>query len=926
MHKAYEPVSFEGRIYEEWEKKGYFRASDDSPKPPFTIPLPPPNVTGALHNGHALVVTIEDALTRWKRMSGYNALWLPGIDHAGIATQMVVERELAKEGTSRQKLGREAFLKRVWDWKEKHGGIIVHQMKKLGASPDWERSRFTMDPGFSHAVRVEFVQLYNEGLIYRGTRITSRCTRCETVLSDLEVVTKERKSHLWHIRYPAVGGGDGVVVATTRPETMLGDSAVAVHPEDERYRSLVGRKVELPLTGRQIPVIADAYVDKEFGSGALKVTPAHDFNDYEIGQRHKLPLVTVIDFKGRMTDAAGAKYKGLTVAEARERVVADLTEQGLLVKIEDITQQVGLCQRCESVVEPLVSEQWFMKMKPLADKAIEAARKGEKLTLAEVDKRTDAFKIVPEMWMATYYHWMENIRDWCVSRQLWWGHRIPAWYCDGCGKMTVAETDVTKCPGCGNAKLRQDEDVLDTWFSSGLWPFATLGWPEKTKAYKTFYPASILETGFDILFFWVARMLMLGIHFNEGRVPFTRVYLHAMVRDEKGQKMSKTKGNVIDPLDLIRDHGADAFRFTLLAMSGQGRDIKLSLERIEGYQAFCNKLWNASRYVLMRLGFVAAEGAEPVAPADFARITGGKTLDEWLVSRRGKLHPVNAWILSQLESASERVSAALGEFRMGDAAQEIYSFTWQSFCDWYIEFSKELLRDPKFAEETQVSLAFVLRQMLALAHPFIPFITEEIFKNMPRLPGEKLESLMVAPYPGLLPGTEKPAPRRFADEDADATVGLWMESVERLRAFRGENGIAPKARPDITFDAPKGADGDRLRKGTSAIVSLAQLGSLKEETGALRGRPDAAEILVRGFKMYVGLKGLVDVDAELKRLDKERAGLQKDIEFVEKKLSRPDFIQRAPAELVAAEREKLAGVHQKLAAVDATIAKLTKLK
>ena len=918
MEKAFNPEAFENRVYAWWEKNKWFAAADESDKPAFSIAMPPPNVTGVLHNGHALFVTIQDALTRWKRMNGYNALWLPGVDHAGIATQMVVEKDLAKQGIKRQELGREAFVKKIWEWKDKHGNIIVNQMKKLGAGPDWDRMQFTMDPHLSKAVREVFVRLYEQKLIYRGTRIINWCTRCQTALSDLEVVPTERRGQFWHIKYVPAAGGEALVIATTRPETLLGDTAVAVHPEDDRYKALVGKKVKLPLLGREIPVIADDYVDREFGSGALKVTPGHDFNDYDIGKRHNLPVLGVFDKQGRVNDQGGP-YKGLNLREAREKIVADLEAAGLLVRVEDHTHSVGLCQRCETVAEPMVSDQWFVNVKPLAEKAIAAVRKGESLTLAEVDAREDAIKIVPEGWGSTYYQWMENIRDWCISRQLWWGHQIPAWYCGDCSTMSVSRTDLTACPKCKSTKIKQDEDVLDTWFSSGLWPFTTLGWPEKTKAYETFYPTSVMETGFDILFFWVARMVMMGMHFNDGKVPFKRIYLHAMVRDEKGQKMSKTKGNVIDPLDIIRDYGADAFRFTLMAMAGQGRDVKLSLERIDGYKAFCNKIWNASRYVLMRMGHVQSElPGPPAEKIDFAKLTGGKTLEEWLTAHRKELHPINQWILARLDQAKTRVNSGLEEFKLNESATEIYEFVWGEYCDWYIEFSKELLNS-EYAAQTQVALMYVLDQSLRLAHPLIPFITEEIYQNLPERPGAKKGApLMLQAYPVK--------PTFSGVDEAVESVNMWREAIERFRTFRGENGISPKARPRVTYEVADKTKSAAFAKGAPYIRALAQLESLEVESGSLRGAPTTGEVLSGAAKFFVPLQGLVDVDGELKRLEKDQQTARADIEFVKSKLAKETFISKAPQELIDKEREKLAGLEKKVAELGSAMERLKKLR
>ncbi len=798
--------------------------------------------------------------------------------------------------------------------------MIVGQMKKLGASPDWDRLQFTMDPHLSTAVRHVFVTLFEQGLIYRGTRIINWCTRCQTALSDLEVKPVERKGHFYHLKYERTDGGAPLIIATTRPETLLGDTAVAVHPDDERYKGLVGKKVKLPLMNREIPVIADSYVDKEFGSGALKVTPGHDFNDYDIGKRHNLAVLNVFDKAGKV-NAEGKQYQGLSVTEAREKILADLATAELLVRTEDHMHSVGVCDRCERIAEPMVSEQWFMNVKPMAEKAIAAVRKGESLTLAEVEKRDDAIKIVPESWTSTYYHWMENIRDWCISRQLWWGHQIPAWYCDK-GHTTVSRENITKCATCASARVVQDEDVLDTWFSSGLWPFTTLGWPEKTKAYNTFYPTNVMETGFDILFFWVARMVMMGMHFNEGRVPFKRVYLHAMVRDEKGQKMSKTKGNVIDPLDIIRDYGADAFRFTLSTMAGQGRDVKLSLDRIEGYKAFCNKMWNASRYVLMRLGHVASElPGDPIPKADFKKITGGKPLADWVASNRKDFHPLNKWILAELDRTIVTVDRGLEEFRLNESSQAVYDFVWGQYCDWYIEFSKELLGSAEHAArvgETQVCLMHVLEESLKLAHPFIPFITEEIYQHLPERPGMKQGApLMLQAFPV--------AAKQDGTRDIE-TVSVWKSAIDTLRAFRGENNIPPKARPKVSYEVLDAKVADQFIAGVPFIRALAQLESLAGETGYLRGNPTTGEIISTTAKFFIPLKGLVDVDGELKRVEKDKQATLADIEFTKAKLTKPTFIEKAPKELIDKEKDKLKALENKIGELDHALERLRKLK
>ncbi len=917
MEKAFDPSRFEDRIYKSWEEKNSFKADEKSTKPPFSIMMPPPNVTGALHNGHALFVTIQDILTRWKRMSGFNTLWLPGKDHAGIATQMVVERELSKEKKSRHELGREAFVAKVWEWKNKHGDIISTQMKKLGGGPDWSRERFTMDEGLSKTVREVFVRLHEEKLMYRGTRLINWCTRCNTALSDLEVNPVEKKGSFWHLKYVrADDSSKSLVIATTRPETLLGDTAVAVHTEDDRYKSWIGREVILPLVGKKIPIIADEYVDRTFGSGALKITPGHDFNDYDLGIKHKLPIISVFDKNGKVNENGGS-YIGLSIPDAREKIVTDLTEKNLLVKTEDHVNSVGVCQRCERVVEPMISDQWFLNVKPLAEKAIKAVKAGEKCTLTEVDQRDDAIKIVPEGWVNTYYQWMENIRDWCVSRQLWWGHQIPAWYCQDCKNIMVARTTPTKCAQCSSTKLKQDEDVLDTWFSSALWPFSTLGWPEKTNLMQTFYPSSVMETGFDILFFWVARMIMMGMHFNGGKVPFKRVYLHAMVRDEKGQKMSKTKGNVIDPLEIIHNYGADAFRFTLTAMAGQGRDVKLSLERVEGYKAFCNKIWNASRYVLMRLGVVQQEGVPPTEKVDFVKITAGVNLQEWIEKNKRQFHPINQWILERFTQTSTAVNSGFENFKLNESANEVYTFVWNEYCDWYIEFSKTLLANNQTAEETQGVLLYVLESILKLAHPMIPFITEEIYAQLPvRLGAEKSKLLMLQSFPQ----------GQFSKfSEAAEKVIIWKNAIEALRAFRGENGINPKARPSASYTAVSRHQA-MISEGIPYIKALSQFENITLESSQHQQSDTVSEVTTDAVKFFVTLAGLVDVDAELKRIDKERKDTLSDLEHVRNKLAKPTFTEKAPADLIEKEKEKMIGLEKKLTEIEKNVQKLAKLR
>ncbi|BET58451.1 valine--tRNA ligase [Geobacter sp. 60473] len=881
LAKVYEPTAVERKWYETWEQEGYFRAAPDSGKPPYSIVIPPPNVTGALHMGHALNNTLQDILCRWKRMNGYEVLWMPGTDHAGIATQNVVERQLAGEGTSRHELGREAFIERVWKWKAESGGQIIGQLKRLGASCDWGRERFTMDEGLSRAVREVFVRLYEEGLIYRDNRLINWCPRCHTALSDIEVEHEDKAGNLWHIRYPVVGEpGRFVVVATTRPETMLGDTAVAVHPEDERYADLVGKKVLLPLVNREIPVVVDEYVDREFGTGVVKITPAHDFNDFEVGRRHNLDLLNVFD-ESAVVNAAGHQYEGMERFAARKRVVEDLEALGLLEKIDDHAHAVGGCYRCKTVVEPYLSLQWYVKVGPLAERALAAVKDG----------RT---RIVPQQWENTYYDWMENIKDWCISRQIWWGHRIPAWYCDHCGETTVAKIDPTVCAACGSDEIRQETDVLDTWFSSALWPFSTMGWPDRTPELAAFYPTSCLVTGFDILFFWVARMMMMGLHFMD-EVPFSDVYIHALVRDAQGQKMSKSKGNVIDPLVVIDQYGTDAFRFTLAAFAAQGRDIKLAEERIAGYRNFVNKIWNASRFALMNL-----EGFEPdtVDPA---------TLD---------LSNADRWILHRLNAAAAETAEALEAYRFNDAAGTLYRFTWSEFCDWYIELAKDdLYRGDDARKDTaRYVLWLVLENLLRLLHPFMPFITEEIWQTLPG--ARPAPSIMVAGYPRPVPERDFP--------DGAAEMELVMEVIRGIRNIRGEMDVAPSREIAAILSCGSAESLHLLKRNEVYVMSLARLSDLA--IGQELERPADAAIQVAGdVEIAVPLKGLVNVEEEEKRLLKEIGKLDKEIEMFGRKLENPSFVERAPADVVAKEREKLAEVTQKKDVLLASLEKIRKL-
>jgi valyl-tRNA synthetase len=881
LAKVYEPKIVEEKWYSEWEEKGYFHASVPSPKPPYSIVIPPPNITGVLHMGHALNNTLQDILCRWKRMSGFNVLWMPGTDHAGIATQNVVERQLATEGKDRHEIGREDFVERVWQWKGESGGKIIGQLKRLGASCDWQRERFTMDEGLSKAVREVFVRLYDEGLIYRDDRLINWCPRCHTALSDIEVEHEEQAGKLWHLRYPLVDSDAFLVVATTRPETMLGDTAVAVNPNDERYKDLIGRNVVLPLVHRQIPVIADEYVDMEFGTGVVKITPAHDFNDFEVGKRHGLDRINVLD-ESAVINSAGRHYEGLDRYAARKKIIADLEEQGLLEKISDHTLAVGGCYRCKTVVEPFMSLQWYVKVGPLADKALAAVRDGKT-------------RIIPKQWENTYFEWMENIRDWCISRQIWWGHRIPAWYCDHCGEITVAKNDPDRCSKCGSDEIRQDTDVLDTWFSSALWPFSTMGWPDRTEELSVFYPTSCLVTGFDILFFWVARMMMMGLHFM-GDVPFGDVYIHALVRDAQGNKMSKSRGNVIDPLTVIEQYGTDAFRFTLAAFAAQGRDIKLAEERIAGYRNFVNKIWNASRFAMMNL-----EGFDP-AKIDVSGL---------------ELTNADRWILYRLNEAVRETEAALEAFRFNDAAGALYRFTWSEVCDWYIELIKDDLY--RGGEERKTTARYVLwtvlEHLLRLLHPFMPFITEEIRQALPGI--KNSESIMTTEYP-------KPKPE-WDFKDGAEEMELVMEVIKGIRNIRGEMEVPPSREIRAILICNSDESSRLLKRNEACIMSLARLSDLAIGMGL--EKPADASVMVAGdVEIVVPLKGLVNVEDEEKRLMKEIGKIEKDIEFLAGKLKNPNFVEKAPADIVDKEIKKLEEFENKAQVLRGSLVKIRRLK
>ena len=863
LGKGYEPGPIEDKWYMKWVEDELFRADPSSSKPQYSIVIPPPNVTGSLHVGHALDNTLQDILCRTKRMQGYEVLWLPGTDHAGIATQNVVERSLAAKGISRHDLGREEFVSRVWKWKEEYGSTIIGQLKKLGASCDWDRERFTMDEGLSVAVRRIFVDLYKKDLIYRGKYLINWCPRCHTALSDLEVEHEDKEGKFYEVTYRFADGDGDLRVMTTRPETILGDTAIAIHPRDERNRHLVGKKVIVPIAGRVIPVIEDNMVDPEFGSGCVKITPAHDPNDFLVGQRHGLEQIQVIDDNGIMCGEASGKYAGMDRFEARKAIVADLEGDGSLIRIEEIRHSVGECYRCHTVIEPYLSEQWFVRAKPLADAGVESVKAGK-------------IRFVPDQWTGVYYQWMENIRDWCISRQLWWGHRIPAWYCDKCGEIIVDTEDPSKCPKCGNSELRQDEDVLDTWFSSALWPFSTMGWPEETKLLKKFYPTSVLVTGFDIIFFWVARMIMFGLQGMKGEVPFHDVYIHALVRDEKGQKMSKSKGNVIDPLTIISEYGADALRFTLAALTVQGRDIFLSTERIATYRLFMNKLWNASRFALMNL-----EDA-----------VDGMRWDENELSLHDK------WILNRISQVSAEMTRLIDGYFFGEAARLMYDFVWGELCDWYLELSKPALRGEEGEarrKTTQAVLLAVFEDVLKLLHPFIPFVTEELWHAFPF--GK-----------GIIERTEWPAPRlEKINEAVIWDMDLVREVIRSVRNLRAEARIAPQQQiPRAVLSVHNDGKLALIRSSEALITLLTKAEKLEiMDRSAEKPQKSLASVL-DDVQVYLPVGDLLDVDKEIQRLKNDLSKIDRDIEKGKAKLANPQFVERAPEEVIQKEKASLA--------------------
>ncbi len=875
LNKIYEPHEVERKWYHHWWDQGYFKPDNSRHQPDnyFSMVIPPPNVTGSLHMGHALNNTVQDILTRYHRMTGKAVLWVPGTDHAGIATQNVVERQLRVEGKKKEDLGREAFVERVWKWKEESGGTITSQLKRLGASCDWSRERFTMDEGCSKAVREVFVRLYEKELIYKGFYIINWCPRCLTALSDIEVEHQESAGHLWEIFYPLVDNArEGMVVATTRPETLLGDTAVAVHPDDERYQHLIGKKVILPLAGRDIPVIADPYVDREFGTGVVKITPAHDPNDFEMGRRYKLPELNVMNADGTMNEFAG-KYRGMDRFEAREAILTELKELSLLKEAKDHHHAVGHCYRCKTVVEPRLSEQWFVKMQPLAEPAIAAVKENR-------------IQFVPQRWEKVYFDWLENIRDWCISRQLWWGHQIPAWTCQFCGHLTVSVEDPDKCPKCGDKNIVQDPDVLDTWFSSQLWPLETLGWPQETDDLKKYYPTGTLVTGFDIIFFWVARMIMMGLEFKK-EVPFKTVYIHGLVRDITGKKMSKSIGNVIDPVVMIDKFGTDALRFTLTSLiTSEGQDIKLSDDRIEASRNFANKLWNASRFVLMNLeGFDGTESLR--SPVSGLQSPSLELADRWILATYGDL--------------VRRMNDSIKGYNFGEGANSLYRFIWNDFCDWYIELCKSRLygNDPEAKKTAQSILFYVLEGSLRLLHPFMPFITEEIWQNLKLFSGEKTESIMLASYPALPEGEKLVS---AISKDELETANHIFDIIRAIRNLRAEMNIPPGRVGNSLVVSPKV---QAIEKGRAYIENLAKV-KLTLQQELAREIEKAAVAVVGETKVYLQLAGLIDFDKEKQRLEKELARLKSEVDRLEKKLGNKGFTDKAPPEVVAEEKDKLA--------------------
>ena len=870
LAKAYEPQEVEGRIYDFWMKGGYFHAEVDPKKKPYTIVIPPPNITGQLHMGHAWDETLQDILIRWKRMQGYSALWLPGTDHASIATEAKIVEAMREEGITKEDLGREAFLERAWAWKDKFGGRILEQLKLLGSSCDWDRLRFTMDEGCSKAVRHVFVKLYEEGLIYRGERIINWCPHCKTAISDAEVIFEEQQGSFWHLRYPLADGSGYIQLATTRPETMLGDTAVAVHPEDERYKHLVGKNVILPLVNKEIPIVADEYVEMDFGTGVVKITPAHDPNDFEVGRRHNLPVINVMNEDGSINENGG-KYAGLSGMEARKQIVKDLEEGGYLIKVEPLKHNVGACQRCHTVVEPRVSTQWFVKMEPLAGPAIDVVKDG-------------AIRLIPDRMEKTYYNWMENIKDWCISRQLWWGHRIPAWYCEDCGETIVSETDVDTCPKCGGKHLHQDSDTLDTWFSSALWPFSTLGWPDNTPELEYFYPTNTLVTGYDIIFFWVARMIFSGLK-HTGKAPFDTVLFHGLLRDSQGRKMSKSLGNGIDPVDVINQYGADALRFTLVTGNSPGNDARYSDEKVAASRNFANKIWNAARFIHMNIDGHDVPCALPAT-----------------------LSLEDQWIVSRFNTVAKEVTENLDKFELGMAVSKLYDFIWDDFCDWYIELAKRPLsgEDQAVAQNTRQVLVWVLTHTLALLHPFMPFVTEEIWQSLPH----DGEALIVAPWPQYEEGHAFP--------QAEAEMKKVMELITAVRTRRSEMNVPPSKKAHLYIETGDTAAFEAERE---AIAKLAYCSAVEigESFPQAEGSVTVVTAACRG---YLPMDDLVDKKAETARLTKELEGAKKQLATAEAKLQNEKFISKAPQNVIDGVKDNAAKLREKVRMIEESLAAL----
>jgi len=859
IEKTYDPKQVEERLYKGWVEKGYFTPVVDKNKEPYTIVIPPPNITGQLHMGHAMDNAIQDILIRWRRMQGYCTLWLPGTDHASIATEAKIVEALAKEGKTKYQLGRDGFLEKAWEWKDVYGGRILNQLKKLGSSCDWTRERFTMDEGCSKAVMEVFIRLYEKGLIYKGERIINWCPKCKTSISDIETIYDTDKGHFWHVKYPVKDSDEFIEIATTRPETMLGDTAVAVNPKDDRYKHLVGKLVILPLMNKEIPIIADDYVDMEFGTGAVKITPAHDPNDFEVGMRHNLPMPRVMNDDGTI-NGLGGKYKGMDRYEARKQIIKDLEEQGLLVKIKEHEHNVGHCQRCNTTIEPILSKQWFVRMKPLAEPALEVVRDGR-------------VKFVPDRFSKIYYNWMENIQDWCISRQLWWGHRIPAYYCEDCGEIIVSKTAPEACTKCGG-KVKQDEDTLDTWFSSALWPFSTLGWPDKTEDLEYFYPTSVLVTGYDIIFFWVARMIFSAME-NMQQEPFKYVFIHGIVRDSEGRKMSKSLGNGIDPLDVIDKFGADALRFNLISGNSPGNDMRFFWEKVEAYSNFANKIWNASRFVLMNLD------SEKVEKADRKQYKASlTTADEWIISR--------------FNTVVKEVTENMEKFELGIAAQKLYDFMWSEFCDWYIELVKPRLygEDEATKLAAQITLCDILKGTMQLLHPYMPFITEEIYQHLP----SEYESIMISKWPEYDEAAYKP--------EEEEKMEAVMEAIKCIRNIRAEMNVVPSRKAKVMIVTGNSDTKTALEEGRlyfERLASASEVVVMAEKKGIPE---NAVSVMMNGAEIYLPLEDLVDFEKELERLEKEKANLEKELQRVSGKLNNQGFVGKAPQHVIDEERAK----------------------